>query len=436
VASLLALTVSVLVLIGVLATPLLIDLIAPGFSGAKRELTISLVRILFPGAGLLVGSAWCLGVLNSHHKFFLSYTAPIAWNAVMIATLLAWGGRREQFPLALVLAWGSVAGSALQALVQLPAVLKLLQGWRWSASYRTPSVRTVLYNFLPVFVGRGVVQISAYVDALIASLLPTGAVAGLSYAQTLYTLPVSLFGMSVSAAELPAMSAELGVSADASATLRPRLDAGLRQIAYFVVPSAVAFMALGDVIVAAIYRTGRFQREDVLYVWAILAAASIGLLTSTLGRLYASTYYALRDTRTPLRYAVLRVALTGALGYVFAVHLPHWVGIPQRWGVVGLATSTSLAGWLEYALLRRSLNLRIGRTGLPPDFLFKLWAAAGAAAAVAGFLHHQLGSRHPAAEALLILAPYGAIYFLATWLAKVPEAQTFLQLAGRSRFWP
>ena len=125
VASLLALTTSLLVLVGVLATPYLIDAIAPGFHGEKRQLTIQLVRILFPGAGLLVFSAWCLGVLNSHRRFFLSYAAPVLWNAAMIATLWIYGSRYAQFPLAQILAWGSVVGSALQVAVQLP-VLSLI----------------------------------------------------------------------------------------------------------------------------------------------------------------------------------------------------------------------------------------------------------------------------------------------------------------------
>jgi putative peptidoglycan lipid II flippase len=166
VAALLALTTSLLVLAGVFATPWLIDVIAPGFSGAKRELTIRLVRILFPGAGLLVFSAWCLGILNSHRRFFLSYTAPVVWNAAMIATLLGFGGSRPQFPLAQILAWGSVAGSALQVGVQLPMVLKLLRCLHLSLAGYSEHVRTVIRNFIPVFVGRGVVQISAYVDAL------------------------------------------------------------------------------------------------------------------------------------------------------------------------------------------------------------------------------------------------------------------------------
>src|SRR5271166_4992970 len=162
VASLLALTTSLLVLIGVLATPYLIDAIAPGFHGEKRQLTIQLVRILFPGAGLLVFSAWCLGVLNSHRRFFLSYTAPVLWNAAMIATLWIFGSRYAQFPLAQILAWGSVVGSALQVAMQLPVVISLLRGFHFTLNFGAENIRTVVRNFAPVFISRGVVQISAF----------------------------------------------------------------------------------------------------------------------------------------------------------------------------------------------------------------------------------------------------------------------------------
>jgi putative peptidoglycan lipid II flippase len=424
VAGLLALVTSILVLIGVLATPYLIDLIAPGFHGEKRELTIRLVRILFPGAGLLVISAWCLGILNSHRRFFLSYTAPVIWNVAMIGTLVAFGRRYPQAPLAGILAWGSVAGSALQVLVQLPAVLRLLRGLRLSLGYHADNVKTVVRNFFPVFIGRGVVQVSAYVDVWLASLIQiTGAVSALSYAQTLYTLPVSLFGMSVSAAELPQMSGALGNESEVADVLRARLNAGLRQIAFFVVPSVAAFLILGDVVVGAIYRTGRFLQSDVIYVWGILAGATVGLLASTLGRLYSSTYYALRDTRTPLCFAIVRVVLTTALGYICALPLPRVLGIEARWGVAGLTISAGIASWVEFHLLRRALNRRIGRTGIPADFLAKLWATALVAAA-AGWSIHRFGGHHgPILLALIVLGPYGIIYFAGTWILGLAESR-------------
>lgn len=431
VAALLALTTSILVLIGVLATPYLIDLIAPGFQGEKRELTIRLVRILFPGVGLLVISAWCLGVLNSHRRFFLSYIAPVVWNAAMIATLWRFGSHYAQYPLAAILAWGSVAGSALQVAMQLPVVVHLLHGLRLSFSYRTENVRTVVRNFFPVFFSRGVVQISAYIDALLASLLPTGAVAALAYAQTLYTLPVSLFGMAVSAAELPQMSGAVGDDAQVAEILRNRLNAGLRQIAFFVVPSVVAFLILGDVIVGAIYRTGRFTLDDQTYVWGILAGATVGLLASTLGRLYASTYYALRDTRTPLRFAIIRVILTTALGYFSALPLPPLLGIEQRWGVAGLTISAGISSWVEFALLRRTLNQRIGRSGLAPIYLTKLWSAALIAAGAGWLVHRFFGHHSAVVLAGIVLLPYGAIYFTLAAAFGLEEAHRLFGRAAR-----
>jgi putative peptidoglycan lipid II flippase len=434
--TLLALVVSLLVLVGILTTPYLIDAIVPGFEGEKRDLTIQLVKILFPGAGLLVCSAWCLGVLNSHGRFFMSYAAPVLWNAAMIGTLVGFGGSREQFSLAETLAWGSVAGSALQMGIQLPSVLRLATHLQLSLRLALPGVRMVVRNFLPAFISRGVVQISAYVDALLASFLPTGAVAALSYAQALYILPVSLFGMSVSAAELPAMSSARGDAQEVAAYLRQRLDTGLQRVAFFIVPSAVAYLTLGDVIAAAIYQSGRFTSHDTVYVWGILAGSAVGLLASTLGRLYASAYYALHDTRTPLYCAMVRIALGTGLGYLWAIPLPPALGIEARWGVAGLTVASSLAGWVELALLRSTLNRRIGRTGLPFSSALKLWSAAVAGTAAAWLVKLAIAPQQPMVAAVSILIPYGLVYYGITYGWKIPEARGFVgrmtRAVGRS----
>ncbi len=421
IAAILALTASVVVLAGVLAAPLFIGVIAPGFHGAKRDLAIRIVRVLFPGAGLLVMSAWCLGVLNSHRKFFLSYVAPVGWNLVMIGTLIGFGGRLAEPQLAIALAWGSVGGSAVQFLAQAPNVLRLVRRLRVRLDTQSAHVREVLRNFVPVFLSRGVVQISAFIDAMLASPLPTGAVTGLANAQTLYTLPVSLFGMSVSAAELPAMSSALGGEAEVAAALRGRLDIGLRRIAFLIVPSAMAFLALGDIIAGAVFQTGKFERQDATYVWGILAGSAVGLLASTLGRLYSSAYYALRDTRTPLRFAIIRVALTTALGYVAALELPGWIGVDTRWGVAGLTASAGVAGWVEFTLLRRTLNRRIGTTGLRAGFTARLWAAAAVSAGLAWLIKIAAGMAHPVLLGAGALSIYGAAYLGLTYLLGIEE---------------
>jgi len=428
---LLTLLTGALALIGVAATPWLLDLIAPGFSGSTRALAIVLVRIFFPGISLLVLSAFCIGVLNSHHRFFLSYAAPVVWSAAIIAALILGahaGSPGDQARIAVWAAWGAVAGGALQLLVQLPSVLGLLgRGTRLSLGRGDPQVAEVLRNFFPVVAGRGVVQLSAYVDMLIASWMPEGTVAAFGYAQTIYLLPVSLFGMAVSAAALPSMSAD----ADVREKLHAQTEAGLRTIAFPVVPTVAAFLALGDVICAALFQTGKFSASDVQYVWWFLIGSTVGLLAATLARLYSSAFYALRDTRTPLRYATVRVLLTAALGVFSALWLPRLLHIDPHYGALGLTGSAGLAGWIEFALLRRGVGSRIGPCHLPKGLLPRLWASAIAAAAVGFAVKLALPSLHPIPRAVVVLGLFGATYLGLTLALGVAEASQALSRVRR-----
>jgi putative peptidoglycan lipid II flippase len=453
-ATMLALAVSILVLLGVFLTPWLLGAIAPGFEGDVRALTIRIVRILFPGVGLLVLSAWCLGILNSHHKFFLSYVAPVLWNIAMIATLFIFGTRLSQGDLAIALSWGTVIGSALQLGIQLPFVFRYARHISFGLDRFLEPVREIFRNLGPVILGRGVVQLSAYIDQMIASYLPVGAVSSLGYAQTIYLLPISLFGMSVAAAELPQMSSQTGTHDEVLAGMRTRLERGLRQIAFFVIPTVVAFILIGRLLVSALYQTGRFQSDQTLYVWYILCGSTVGLLAMTLGRLYSSVFYALRDTKTPLRFAAARVALTGILGYLFAfplrwmlvafitalhVPLPQSTGGTAAMGTVGLTASAGIAGWLEFLLLRHALQKRIGPVSFPVSYQLRLWCAAIAAGVSAAALDRYviagMASRLPfrhISEAAIAAGVFGIIYFAGAILFGVPEGRaTLLRLKRR-----
>ena len=439
VGAILAGAIALLVLLGVIGAPWLIDAIAPGFHGETRELTIRIVQVLFPGAGMLVMSAWCLGVLNSHHRFFASYAAPVAWNLAIIGGLLVYGPRAPQQRLAIDLAWASVLGALLQILVQLPQTLPLLGRIQLNFQRVRSELDVVFQNLLPVIASRGAAQVSGYIDNLLASLLPTGAVAAINYAQILYLLPVSLFGMSVAAAELPTMSrATVSSTGEIPATtaeiLRTRLNAGLRQISFLVIPSAAAFLFIGDVIVALLFESGKFGQRDAIYVWSILAGSAIGMLAATMSRLYNSSYYALSDTRTPLRFALIRVALTLVLGYLSAIMLPPVLGIAPRWGAAGLSASAGIAAWIEFSLLRWRLNQRLGSTGLSRSYLVSLWGMALAASLAALTVKLSLHAS-PRVTALAVIPTYGAVYLgLAFWL-RVPE---LAQLTGHAlgRFIP
>lgn len=426
VGALLAATSAVVVLLGVLFAPQLVGLIAGGFGPDARALTVTLVRILFPGAALLVFSAWCLAILNSHGRFFLSYVAPVVWNAAMITTLVWFGPRSTQPALAELLAWGSVVGSALQFMVQLPWVIGYVRAGGWRGTPAADALRRVIRNFIPVVVGRGAVQISAYIDTRIASSVAAGALAAVVYAQMLYLLPVSLFGMAVSAAELPAMSRVTGALEEIRAGIRERLIVGLRRIAFFVVPSAVALIVLGDVIAGALFERGEFTADDTIWVWQILAAAGVGLLAATLARLYASAFYALRDTRTPLKFAVIRIILSAGLGYTLAVPVPRALGLDPRLGAAGLMLGGAVAAWLELALLRRAIAARIGDADLDARHVGTLFMLAAAGAVAGSVAKVLLTGAHPVLVAAVALPVYGVIYLGGAYALGVREARALL----------
>jgi putative peptidoglycan lipid II flippase len=156
-------------------------------------------------------------------------------------------------------------------------------------------------------------------------------------------------------------------------------------------------------------------------------------LASTLGRLYSSTYYALRDTRTPLNYAVIRVALTTVLGYLCAVPLPRALGLNPMWGAAGLTASAGVAGWVEMLLLRFSLNRRIGRTGLPSSYVASLWSAAASGAAAGWGVKLVLPPLHPAVTAVAVLGAYGVVFLGVAFALRIPEVRMFRNRLSRFR---
>ena len=406
--ALLAVMTSLIVLVGVTFAPLFVDVIAPGFAGAKRELTITLVRIMFPGVGLLVGSAWCLAVLNTHGKFFNSYAAPALWNAAIMVALV-WSRHDQLSHVAVATAWGAVAGSVLQISAQLPQVFLLMtRGWRRTRVTLTTEVREVLSSSGPVILSRGAVQVSAFIDSAIASWLPDGAVTALGYAQSLYMFPVSLFGMAISSAALPAMSAER--HDDRPRALADHLVTGQRILIVLMVPSVVAFVAFGDVMAGLLFEGGRFTHDNARYVWMVLAGSAVGLIATTVGRFYASAFYALGDTKTPARFAFIRIGLVVVLGFAMALGVPPLLGVDRSWGTAGLTLSAGIAGWVEFALLRAALKKRIDDFHVPVNFLLRCWLVAILAAAMTTPLRWVLAERSRYVRDIAILLLFGSLY--------------------------
>jgi len=207
----------------------------------------------------------------------------------------------------------------------------------------------------------------------------------------------------------------------------------MHRIAFFVVPCAAAFVTLGDVVAGAVFQSGRFSAEDSRYVWAILVGSAVGLLASTLSRLSSSTFYALGDTRTPLRYALIRVMLTTGLGLGGALWVPRWLGIDLKWGAVGLSGTAGFAAWIEFLMLRHRLSRVIGATHFRPGFLPRLWIAAGVGALLAWTILLYADRYGPLVTAAFSLVPFGIAYLGLALLFRIPSAVALVEeLRGRA----
>jgi putative peptidoglycan lipid II flippase len=438
IAGLLALVAALLVVVGVVLAAPLTRLIAPGFTGERYDLTVTLMRILFPGIGFLVLSAWCLGVLNSHRRFFLSYVAPVLWNVAQIAVLVGFGvaGLRGG-DLVVALAWGTVLGGVAQLVVQLPAVFRVMGRPQLSLSIGLPGVRRTIRAFGPIVAGRGVVQLMSYVELALASLLVAGAVAVLGFAQQLYILPISLFGMAVAAAELPELSS---ISEDDRSRLGERLDEGLARIAFYVAPSAAAFVVVGELIVGALYQSGAFGALDRRLVWIVLVGFSVGLLSNTSSRLLQSALYGTGDARGPAQIAALRVLVSAGIGAALMLQLdrvalteagtlalvgdlPAFAPLPEavrgdpatglRLGAAGLALAAGASSWLEFALLRRRVTRRLGpKVRVGGGQLGRLGVALLPAAGTGALLHLLVRDLHPLLGAPVAATGMGLVYLV------------------------
>jgi putative peptidoglycan lipid II flippase len=380
--------------LGILLAPLYVGLIFRSWDPQKQALTVHLVRIIFPMTAIMVVSAWALGILNSHRKFFVSYVAPVAWNAAMIAalvtfgTFLGWDAAGRDPDLVTAMAWGALVGGVLQLGVQLPWVIPVLKHFRLSVSRRIAGVREAIKNLVPVVAARGVVNVSSLVDLWLASFLVEGAVAMMGRAQTLYFLPISLFGMAIAASELPELSRNrLAVQG----VLVPRVKGALDRLAFLLIPSALAYVFLGDVLVAALFQRGHFGPVDTAAVHLVLAAYAVGLPASASSRALSSAFYAVRNTRTPALIATGRVALSTAIGASLMFPLDRFGVGGLRYGVVGLATGSAVGAWVEFALLRRQLTRLLGSHGPGCGRVARMVGAGGVALMAGIGVRHLLG---------------------------------------------
>ena len=346
VATLLFLVLSLVAALGILLAAPVIYLTAPGFSDdpEKFALTVSLTRITFPYILFMSLVALAAGILNTWNRFALPAFTPVLLNISFIGMALFVAPRLETPVMAL--AWAVALGGALQLAIQIPALAKIGMLPRFSFSLRDPGVNRILKLMAPAILGVSVAQISLLINTIFASYLPSGSVSWLYYADRLMEFPSGLLGAALGTILLPSLAkCHTDARHEEFSIL---LDWGLRLTLLLTLPAALALFLLGVPLVATLFQHGAFTATDVLETRNALTAYCIGLSGLILVKVLAPGFYARQNIRTPVKIALLTLAVTQLLNllFIFGFQLAH----------AGLALSISLASCLNAALLYRGLR--------------------------------------------------------------------------------
>ena len=431
----LALLTGVIVFVGIIAARPITRVLLPVLPDETFELTVDLVRVMWAGLGFIVLSAWCLGVLNAHRKFFLSFAAPIVWNAAQILlAIVAWSNGWTDSEIAKTAAWGVLIGGFLQFALQLPAVFKVAPSIRLNMRVHLDSVREIFRRFSPAILGRGVVQLSAFFDLFLAGFLAAGAFSGLAIAQILYLLPIGIFAMSVVSADLPELSRDQG---QPSRVIR-RLEVSQERIMFYIAFSGIAFITIGKPLIGALFERGDFSSEDTLFVWLVLCAYSLGLFASGISRLFQNACYAAGDTKGPAKFAALRVCISGVIGVILmfqfdrlAIDVNDFVKLgdlpsfkplpegvrsndmgPQALGAIGLALGSACGSWVEYAYLKKRVAKSLPDGYRLPKATRSLLLPLLACGSTGAVLAWALNGVHPLIVGPSLLLFTGVLYVL------------------------
>jgi putative peptidoglycan lipid II flippase len=420
----LTLLTAVLVPLCVLALwymPFVIDLLAPGFKDEpeKYALAITLTRITFPYLLMISLVTLLSGVLNAHNRFAAAAGAPVLLNLAIMAAL----GVAFLFPSAAhAAAWGIAVSGALQ--------LALLgyDAWRNGLlpRFEKPVISPAMQRFFkalgPAVIGSAGVQIAIFADTIIASLLPTGAVSAISYADRLYQLPIGLIGIAAGTVLLPEMSRHLAADAPDKAHAAQNRSIGLSLA--LSMPFLVAFAMIPNEILRGVFVRGQFTVVDANAAASVLKAYAIGLLPIVLIRSFVSGFYARHDTTTPLLAAFIGIG----------VNVAAKVMLYRTYGASGLAFATALGAWINASLLA-ALALRTGIMA-PDKPLYRKTAAVSLAGAVlAGTTPFLIEPSERMASglggwssalSLLGLATLGALLYGAVLLASLKALRTRL----------
>jgi putative peptidoglycan lipid II flippase len=386
----LLLVLGAVVVVGWVTAPVLVRLYAPGFSNipGKVELTVLLTRVMLPFLPTVALAAAAMGMLNARGRFGVPALAPAWLNVGMVAGGLALIPVCRAFgqPPILAMGIGVLLGGLVQFGWQLPALAREGFHFRFERLRGHPGVRRVAGLMGPATIGLAATQLNLFVSTLIASLLPQGSVSWLGYAFRLMQLPIGVFGVALATVSLPAL-ARAAVDRDHGA-MRDTLSATLRLVMLLTVPAALWLAAMAIPVIALLYEHGRFGSHDTAQTAAALRMYCIGLPAFAAVGVLTRAFYALGDTRTPVRASFVSVALALVLNLLF---IGPWRSLGLEHA--GLALSTSLTSITNALQLAIGLRRRLGRLDAKRmvDTLVRVGIGAGIGALACGIGLRALG---------------------------------------------
>ncbi|MDO9565142.1 MAG: murein biosynthesis integral membrane protein MurJ [Candidatus Desulfaltia sp.] len=349
---LLSMILAIVAVFGILLSPVIIKIIAPGFidSPEKFSMTVNLTRIMFPYIFFIGLVALSMGILNSLGHFAAPALAPVFLNIAMICSVFFISPHMTDPVTGLAI--GVLIGGVLQLAFQIPFLIKKgLYFWQRVKIFH-PGLKKIGLLMLPTVFGAAVYQINILVGTLLASLLPEGSVSYLYYADRLVQFPLGIFAIAAATAILPSISRQ-AASRDLEA-VKTTFSHAMKLVLFITIPSMVGLIILREPIVALLFKRGVFDSEATRLTAYALLYYGIGLWAFSGVRIVVSTFYALQDTKTPVRIAVISIIANIVLGIILMWPLAHG----------GLALATSLASMLNFGLLVRALRIKLGPLGL------------------------------------------------------------------------
>jgi putative peptidoglycan lipid II flippase len=423
--NLLLITVCVVVILGIILSPYVVQIIAPGFGkeAGKQELTALLSRIMFPFLLLVAAAALVMGILNTFRRFGVPALAPAMFNLGMIAGGLFLSPLFD--PPIIGMALGVLLGGLGQLTIQLPTLRKTGFRYRFKINLRHPGVKRILLLMAPATLGLASIQINVFVNTLIASLLPQGSVSYLNYSFRLMQFPIGVFGVAVATVTFPVISAyaarkEMG-------ELLSTYTSSLKLVLFLTVPSAVFLAVASQPVISVLFQHGEFTFLDTVATSQALTFYCIGLFAYSSVRLTASTFYSMGDTKTPVKTSAVAVGVNIILNLI----LMHPLGFK------GLALAASVASLTNLFLLLKILDKRIGpldRKDIGSTFLKILCSAVIMGAAVWTYSEY-LGPNLRTAQlpvkilGLLVILILGlASYFVFSYFFRLRELDRILEM--------